>query len=93
MAKPYSPYVQIGPSGLEKRLGVRAGILRNKTKGKRYSATGPIDYNAEGEMCLSATINGHLAKVPIRHGDLIRIRCNGRGDNSIRDYIFIDESD
>ena len=88
-------YRTIGPMQLENRIGRRAAMFfqSKRHRENRIYTVGDIDYNSDGVLCLRADGEGHGELIEIQHGDAIRIRANGKGFNSIREYIFIDDSD
>ncbi len=65
-------------------------IFRRNRSNRRYTL-GRVSLDKEGDPCLKADRYGE--KIKIEHGDVIRVRTKGRGFNSIRDYLYIDESD
>ncbi|MEK6825226.1 MAG: hypothetical protein AABY00_00390 [Nanoarchaeota archaeon] len=85
-------YRTIGPRGIEERLGHRAAMfLFRRNRDNRSYTLGVIDFNQDGDPCLRADRYGE--KIPLVHGDVIRIKIKGKGLNSIRDYVYLDESD
>ncbi len=85
-------YRIISLAGLENHYGDRAAMfLSSRNRNNRKHTFGRIDIDSDEEWCLRA--DGYGEKIKIQHGDAIRIKMNGRGENSIRNYIFIDESD
>lgn len=86
------PYRTITPRKLEGHIGVRRAIfLFKRNWGNRNYTLGRIDFNSDGEICLEVGMRGKLIR--LQHRDTIRLFRNGKGFNSIRDYIFIDDSD
>ena len=83
----------ISPAGLERNLGKFGAMffLSMWNRGNRMYTTGEIDYNDSGELCLRA--DGDHELITIEHGDVLKLRINGKKGNRLRDYVFLDDSD